>query len=56
MATLSVLYVVGHDIYTSTIRWQSTVIVAYIGLVMYKPTIETLCQQGSLMTCTEKKN
>jgi hypothetical protein len=49
------LYVVGHDIYTSTIRWQSTAIVAYIGLVMYKPATERVCRQGSLMTDTKKK-
>jgi len=55
MATLSILYVIGHDIYTSTIRWQSTVTVAYIALAMYKPDREAVCQQGSLMTCTKRK-
>jgi hypothetical protein len=34
-----------------TIRWQSTAIVAYIALAIFKPATETVCQQGSLMTC-----
>jgi hypothetical protein len=46
MATLSILY-----IYTSTIRWQCTAIMAYIALAMYKPATGAVCQQGSLMTC-----
>jgi hypothetical protein len=39
----------------STIRWQSTATVAYIVLAMYKPATETVCQQGSFTTYTEKK-
>jgi len=50
VVTLSIVYVVGHDIYASTIRWQSTAIVAYIVFAMYKPATETVCQQGSFMT------
>jgi len=56
MATLSIWYVVGHDIYTSTIKWQSIAIMAYIVLAMYKPATEKVCEQGSLMTCTGGRN